>query len=405
MQRPDDASDGRTQHGVGLAAGRRQGTGSEGGALEAANASAALLSDGVADLHIGGVDGGQPWIENADIESDAEDGGVVRSAAHGQRPLQRDAIGTFTGGQRNCRKQEAPAFHVIQVALQEAADCGQSSSCASTPCCAAHGGTQCRQWLIRGPVLGWSDDAVHLMTTVTVRAALWLPAAEVYVRAMPHLVPVVYAHSTAAHNSVRFVASERTAPAYGADVDPTQCSFRGLAVGRKLLDKEVKEVIKRAAASLLAAKGKFPRGHMSLALSCDARGDVVLKSALRAVLRTRSIGAAKDFRNKGAALVGGRTADLHGLLGPGAVGRIRRHLELQDKLVPGSRATRLRVAWGLSKMRLLPAREQLQRHRREAIDAPGRVAHYFLTHSVLGSLERWDYILGSGLAGIMRYKT
>lgn len=316
----------------------------------------------------------------------------------------RGATGTFTAGHRNYRKQEAPSFSVIQAALLESADCGQSSGCAFTPRCAAHGGTQCQQWLIRGPVYGWSDDAVNLSANVTVRAALNVPAAEVYVRALPHLVPTVYGSSKAAYESVRFVAAQDVIPVAGSDTTVTPTSFRGFTVGEKLSEKDVKEVIKRASASLQAAKGKLPRGHVSLVSRSDALGDTVRKGAVRAALRRRSRGAARDYREKGARLLRERNAGLHGLLGAGAIGRVRRHLELRDNTVHGSRATRLRIAFGLSQMRLFPARDQLQRLRREALDAPGRVAHYLLTYSVLGTLQRWDYIVGSGSAGIRRYQ-
>lgn len=335
-----------------------------------------------------------------DDEGDVETGAPVELVVN----QDRGATGTFTGGHRNYRKQEAPSFPVVQAALLESADCGQSSGCASTLRCAAHGGTQCQQWLIRGPVFGWSDDAVHLSANITVRAALSVPVAEVYVRALPHLVPTVYGSSTAAYNSVRFVAHQQVVPVAGSDTAVTSSSFRGLTVGERLSDKDVKEVIKRASASLQAARGKLLRGHVSLVSRSDALGDTVRKGAVRAALRRRSRGAARDYREKGARLLRDRTAGLHGLLGAGAISRVRRHLELQDNPAHGSRATRLRIAFGLSQMRLFPARDQLQRLRREALDAPGRVAHYFLTYSVLGALQRWDYIVGSGSAGIRRYR-
>lgn len=87
------------------------------------------------------------------------------------------------------------------------------------------------------------------------------------------------------------------------------------------------------------------------------------------------------------------------------MGRVRRHLKLQDSSVPGSRATRLRFTWGLSQMRLLPSRKQLQTLRREAVDTPGRVAHYLLTDSAQGGVLRWDYVIGSVSAGVRRYQT
>lgn len=371
-------------------------------ALDRCAVDAGLCAD-VAGVRLQGGHSGDLGNEATGVEAV----GAEPASADGEQrlPDERRAAGTFAGVQRTYRKQQAPNFAIIEAVLDEPADCGQRQGCAATPRCAAHGGTQCRRWLVRGPVLGWSDDAVRLTTNVTVRAAMWMPMAEVYVRALPHLVPSVYARSTVAYGSVRFVAGERTELAADSGVDPQQLSFRGFPVGDKLTDKDVKEVLKRATSSLLAAKGKLHRGHVPLVARRDARCDPVLKAAVRGVLRKRSIRAAAEYRDKGAALMRKRTAGLHGLLGAGAIGRVRRHLELQERASSGSRATRLRVAWGLSQMRLLPSRRELQRIRREYIDAPGRVAHYFLTYSAQGELQRWDYVVGSGSAGIRRYET
>eukprot|EP00170_Pyropia_yezoensis_P000336 contig_1987_g337 len=310
-----------------------------------------------------------------------------------QPPAELSATGVFTGVLRNRRKMQAPTFPITEPGLLEPASCGELN-CVTTPKCAAHGGAQSQQWRIRGPVLGWSDDAVGLTTNVTVRAARGMPFAEVYVRAVPHLVPSVYARSTMAYNSLRFVASKRLESAAISGSGSMACSFRGFSVGAKLTDKDAKEILKRASSTVAAAKGKLPRGCVSVTERSDARGDPVLKSAMRAMSRKRSIRAATDYRDKGAALMRGRTAGLTGLLGAGAIGRVRRHLELQDSSVPGSRATPLRVSWGLSQMRLLPSRKQLQTLRRESIDAPGRVAHYLLSDSAQGGVLRWDYIIG-----------
>lgn len=356
-----------------------------------------VAAAGLAGLELRDAESGQLGMGGANPEESVDPAGD-------QPPAERSATGVFTGVLRNRRKMQAPTFPIIEPGLLEPASCGELN-CVTTPKCAAHGGAQSQQWRIRGPVLGWSDDAVGLTTNVTVRAAPGMPFAEVYVRAVPHLVPSVYARSTMAYNSLRFVASKRFESAAISGSGSMACSFRGFSVGAKLTDKDAKEILKRASSSVAAAKKKLPRGCVSVTERSDARGDPVLKSAMRAMSRKRSIRAATEYRDKGAALMRGRTAGLTGLLGAGAIGRVRRHLELQDSSVPGSRATRLRVSWGLSQMRLLPSRKQLQTLRRESIDAPGRVAHYLLTDSAQGGVLRWDYIIGSGSAGVRRYQT
>lgn len=353
---------------------------------------------GLAGLQLQDAEVGHQDQGEADPEEPAE--------AAGHKPLaERSSAGVFTGVLRNRRKMQAATFPIIEQALLEAANCGQLPHCAAVPKCAAHGGAQCQRWRIRGPVLGRSDDAVGLTTNVTVCAAPWMSLAEVCVRAMPHLVPSVYARSTMAYNSVRLVASKRLENTAPTCAGAMACSFRGLSVGAKLSDKDVKEILERSFSPVVAAKGKLPRGCVSVTERGDARYDPVLKSAVRAMLRKRCIRAATDYRDKGAALMRGRPAGSTGLRGAGSVGRVRRHLKLQDSSVPGSRATRLRFTWGLSQMRLLPSRKQLQTLRREAVDTPGRVAHYLLTDSAQGGVLRWDYVIGSVSAGVRRYQT
>lgn len=343
--------------------------------------------------------------ESRQLNLAGDDPDGTLDAACSDPRAERSATGAFTGVLRNRRKMQAATFPIIERTLLEPATCGQLSGCVAKPRCAAHGGAQCQQWRIRGPVLGWSDDAVRLTTNIIVRATPSMPAAEVYVRALPHLVPSVYARSTTAYNSVRFVGCKRHESTALSGSGSMRCSFRGLAADAELTDKDVKEVVKRASSSLVAAKGKLQRGYVSLVERGNARGDAVLKSAVRALLRKRSIRAAADYRDKGAALMRGRTAGLTGILGAGSIGRVRRHLELHPSSGPGARATRLRVSWGLSQMRLLPSRKQLQKIRRESIDAPGNVAHYLLTTAAQGGVLRWDYVVGSGSAGVRRYHT
>lgn len=313
--------------------------------------------------------------------------------------MSRSSSGVFVSGQRSRRKLRAPNFAVIEEASCEPATCGELSRCVAIFLCAAHGGTQCRQWLLRVPVFGWSDDAVNLTTNLTVRAALSMPAHEVYVRSLGHLVPSAFLTSTAAYSAVRFSWSLRTEHADVAGAGPSLSSFRDVADGQSLGDDDIKGILRSASSSLRAAKNKIPRGHVFVVERSDAWRDPVLLSAVRRTRRKRSVRAAADYRSKGAALMRERMTSLRGVLGAGAIARVRRHLELEDG-VAGSRATRLRVARGLSQMRLLPSREQLRQQRPEYIDARGRVAHYLLNKS---SWLRWDYIVGKGSEGIRQY--
>lgn len=146
------------------------------------------------------------------------------------------------------------------------------------------------------------------------------------------------------YDFVRFVAAERAGSAVDAGVDPLQDSFRGCGVSQQLTDKDVKEVLNRATASLLSANRKLHRGHVLVLARHDAPIEVVLKSAVRGVLQQRSIRAAANYRDKGAALMRERTAGLHVSPGAGAICHVRRHLAQQIKTASGFRATRLRVA-------------------------------------------------------------
>lgn len=350
-------------------------------------------------------DGEETMEEEDGEQANKEDGELAAvPGAHQTPAASRGADGAFKAGLRQRRKRQAPNFSVIEKDFLEPSSCGapsnQSGTCETLLRCAAHGGTQCQQWRIRGPVLGWSDDAINLNTVITVRAVSTMSAGEVYVRSLPQLVPSAYVASTAAYESVRFVV--RQLREQGEDT--SRGSFAAVASDGEMSDGGIKRVLKRAAAAQRGARNKLKKGHVSLVRRTDALSDPVYKAAVRGLLRKRSIGAVSDYRKKGAALLRERTAQLRGLLGVGAVHRVRRYLELKDGSA-GSRAMRLRVSRGLSQMHLLPSRTQLRKIRREEMDAPGRVGHYFLTKSATGGLLRWDYVAGSASAGIRRYRT
>ncbi|KAK1869453.1 hypothetical protein I4F81_011929 [Pyropia yezoensis] len=59
---------------------------------------------------------------------------------------------------------------------------------------------------------------------------------------------------------------------------------------------------------------------------------------------------------------------------------------------------------GKTQMRLLPSREELREVRRTEFDMASRVKHFFFTRQG-AELTRWDYVRGSGSAGIRRYKS
>lgn len=113
----------------------------------------------------------------------------------------------------------------------------------------------------------------------------------------------------------------------------------------------------------------------------------------------------QDYRKKGEVVLRAQwRALLSDGVSAGAVQRLRRVLEL-DERGDRSRATRVRLSWELSQMRLLPTKEQLRRERRLAIDAPDRVARFLLTRTALREILRWDYLVASSTAGIRRYRT
>ena len=136
------------------------------------------------------------------------------NGAAGAAPTRaRSEGGQYLSANQGRRKRQTPTFRVIELSDFEAPTCAAAAATTDPPgCvapyrCAAHGGTTCRRWLIRGPVLGFSDDAERLSAVVVVRALAWMPPLEVYVRALPHLSPAAYLSCSGARPSVSYVAS------------------------------------------------------------------------------------------------------------------------------------------------------------------------------------------------------
>lgn len=71
--------------------------------------------------------------------------------------------------------------------------------------------------------------------------------------------------------------------------------------------------------------------YVALVKRDNARGDPVFKLAICKTLRQRSVRTSTDFRSNVAALIQERTRRLPGMLGVGAIGRVRRHLELERR--------------------------------------------------------------------------
>ena len=109
-----------------------------------------------------------------------------------------DKTGKYTSHARLLRKRKAPKVPVIEISKDEPVDCGAisddkgTSACLAQPRCAMHGSTHFRQWLVRGPVRGYSDDAECLSSVWLVHAAAWMPALEVYNRLVARLALRVY---------------------------------------------------------------------------------------------------------------------------------------------------------------------------------------------------------------------
>lgn len=353
--------------------------------------------------------------DSAAAPVDNVDADIVQLVDALQPPLElRDEDGQFLGSQRRRRQPEEPKFAIIEQQELSPTQCYEGGpeempqNCSAIHRCASHGGVQCRTWLIRGPVRGWSDDGWRLSVLTTVRACATIPPHEVYARSMKLLVPGSYEDVEDAYNSVRYVAAARFRANLPWDTTSPKSSYRGLEEGQELSDDDVALILRQAATIMQGAAHRLQSGHVALVRRQCAIDDHVSRVHLRALLRQRSVRAVMDYRNKGAASMRERWVELLRGVGAGAVARMRQILELQkpDRHAPaGSRSSRIRVSRGFSQMRLLPTAAQLRETRRRAFDAENRVPHFFLTRPDGGDVVRWNYILGSCSAGIRRYRS
>ena len=324
----------------------------------------------------------------------------------------RNERGQYTSGSQGRRRCQAPAFRVVEVegvkppACSAAATNDHPSGCAAATRCAAHRGTQCRRWIIRGPLSGCSDDAERLSAVVVVRAAAWMPPLEVYVRALSHLVPAIYGSRADAIQSVAFVASAWAQEAGGWHTGEAWSSFRGLGEGQALSSEDLQDVARRAATATATSRSAVAHGHVSFVQRRNVTADPVYLAATRAAKRRASRVGARTYKRKGEEAARGRWAQLlrdgHSA---GSVARTRAWVELDHRgdRSGRSRAGRLRLSHGLSQMHLFPTRAELREERRVAFERDG-VGHFFFTRAVMGGLLRWDYIGGSGAAGVRRYQ-
>lgn len=325
----------------------------------------------------------------------------------------RDAEGSFSGDVRRKRRREVPTFPIIELVEHETAACSQPNNYTQATCpypttCTAHGGTPCRTWLIRAPVLGWSDDGWRLSRITTVRACATLPAHEVYVRSIPWLAPGPYINTTDAYESVRYVAGQRSQADKAWDAASTKSSFRDHLHDFDLDDEDLQHILQKAAASVRRSSQSVKAGYVDVVSHRSAHNDRVCVASLRSLLRHRSRRAVADYRRKGGAIMRTRWRLLADRMGAGTVAAMRRILELEPKHPSkgtGKRATRIRVSWGASQMRLLPSRALLRQERRAAFDAEDRIKHFFWTRQSTNELVRWDYVRGSGSNGIRRYRS
>jgi len=409
---------------------------------------------------------------------------------------------------RRRRKRARCNFAVIELEEEEPgacetfADAPHPSACAQDTRCSAHGGTQCRRWRIRGPVLGFNTDAELLSSISIWRAPSCLPAEEVYVRAVPLLTKLCYKSQYESYASIRAVAGRyrRERPSDGSTDDSgsdddndgsglgrsrdggsqgfardgsrsgaqrggrdlgggggggqvrgsggsggcdgggrvavgsgaggDRCSgggdggggrdarggvaaaaaassftssFRGIEPGQHLQDSHIKRILKNAKRTVASARNRLHKGHVALVVELDALGDHVHKMAVRNVTRRRSIGAIRDWRKKGGDVLRARWGQLLDSHAAGQIQRLRKWLEHGTR-GPGGRATRLRLARGVTQMRMLPTREQLRTERRVLLDADDVPGHFLFTTTPLGRLERWDYVRGSSSEGLRRYQ-
>lgn len=345
------------------------------------------------------------------IASDAGDGldSDVDDVLQHVQPLfnERDEHGNFVSDIRRRRRRQVPAFAVIAPAADDASAADDIAPGASAGSSAAAPPTSTRTWLIRGPVRGWSNDAWRLSTLTTVRAPATLPAHEVYVRAMRWLVPGTYVDTEDAYESVRAVIGARTPIDKAWDDSSPQTSLGNILEVEELTDEVIQDVLRRAAVSVRDAHNRVADGYVALLHRRPANNDPVCQAGLRALLRQRSVRAVAAYRRRGSTTMRSKWHLLLRGLGAATVARMRSILEFEPKdpaRGTGKRATRIRLSWGASQVRLLPTKEELRLERRRLFDSVDRIGHFFFTRQVDG-LVRWDYVRGSGSAGIRRYES
>lgn len=248
----------------------------------------------------------------------------------------RDAEGSFSGDARRKRRREVPTFPIIELVEHETAACSEPSNHtpATCPCpitCTAHGGTPCRTWLIRAPVLGWSDDGWRLSRVTTVRARATLPAHEVYVRSVPLLAPGPYINAVDAYESVRYVAGQRSPADKAWDAACPRSSFHTHLHDFDLDDEDLQQILQAAAASVRRSNQSINAGYVDVVSHRSAHNDRVCVASLRSLLRHRSRRAVADYRQKGGAIMRSRWRLLADRMGAGTVAAMRRILELDPK--------------------------------------------------------------------------
>lgn len=311
----------------------------------------------------------------------------------------RDNDGKFFREKRRIRRREVTTFAIIEPVDEP--ESGSSDADGESAAQAS------RTWQIRGPVRGYSDDGWRLSTVTIVRAHETMACAEVYVRSMRLLVPGTYVDAADAYTSVKFVAAAQAAAGLSWDTASPTSSFRGLVHGQELDDDDVAMVLQQAYDSSGSAPQELSQGHVELVRRSPARRDRVHVRALQCLLRQRSRNAVADYRQKGHDVMKPRWRKLLRGVGAGVVAMMRRILEFDDNHEPGTsaRAQRTRVSRGFTQMHLLPTAAQLRAERRRDFDRPDRIAHFFFTRQGHDKLVRWDYIRGSGSAGIRRYRS
>jgi len=119
-------------------------------------------------------------VANADVAGGTPDpnGALGMFPVPQSRSAQRegDETGKYSSYARLLGKKKAPKVPVIEIYKDEPVDCGAisddkgTSACLAQTRCATHGCTHFRQWLVRGPVRGYSDDAECFSSVWLVRA-------------------------------------------------------------------------------------------------------------------------------------------------------------------------------------------------------------------------------------------